>query len=134
MNSCVIGMVPLFMHGTPLWYPFLWMGFNWLKAREPLWGGNLLFMTKFPEIPGTHLIELRRIKCWVNHGFTHQTPELVIQHLNHYTTTLIQCLNHHMLVGDISGSIFFFIDVCLCVCQLIYWHHLKNFNSTAVYH
>ena len=29
---------------------------------EPLQGGNLLFTTKFPEIPGTHLINLRRMK------------------------------------------------------------------------
>ena len=37
---------------------FLWMGFNCLKATEPLRGGNLLFTTKFPEIPGTRLINL----------------------------------------------------------------------------
>ena len=29
---------------------------------EPLRGGNLLFTTKFPEIPGTHLIDLGRMK------------------------------------------------------------------------
>ena len=29
---------------------------------EPLWGGSLLFTTKFPKISGTHLIDLRRIK------------------------------------------------------------------------
>ena len=35
-----------------LYGPFLWMGFNCLKA----WAtsrGSLLFTTKFPEIPGT---------------------------------------------------------------------------------
>ena len=32
------------------------MGFNSLKTTEPLWGGSLLFTTKFPEIPGTHFI------------------------------------------------------------------------------
>ena len=37
-----------------LYGPFLWMGFNCLKAIEPLRGGSLLFTTKFPEIPGTH--------------------------------------------------------------------------------
>ena len=31
---------------------FLWMGFNYLKARVP----------KFPEIPGIHFIDLRRMK------------------------------------------------------------------------
>ena len=39
------------------------MGFNYLKAKEPLLGDSLLFITKFPEIPGTHLINLRRIKA-----------------------------------------------------------------------
>ena len=33
------------------------------KATGPLQGGSLLFFTsKFPEIPGTHLTELRRMK------------------------------------------------------------------------
>ena len=26
---------------------------------EPLWGGSLLFTTTFPEVPGTHFIDLR---------------------------------------------------------------------------
>ena len=38
------------------------MGFNYLKAAKPLRGGSLLFTTKFPEIPGTHLIDLGRMK------------------------------------------------------------------------
>ena len=29
---------------------------------EPLRGGSLLFTTKFPEVPGTHFIDLRRMK------------------------------------------------------------------------
>ena len=29
---------------------------------QPLWGGSLLFTTKFPEIPGTHIIDLGRMK------------------------------------------------------------------------
>ena len=38
--------------------PFLSTGFNCLTATEPLRGGSLLFTTKFPEIPGTHMIDL----------------------------------------------------------------------------
>ena len=38
------------------------MGFNSFKATEPLRGGSLLFTTKFPEIPGIHFINLRRMK------------------------------------------------------------------------
>ena len=33
---------------------------------EPLRGGSLLFTTKFPEIPGTHFINLGRMKGWVD--------------------------------------------------------------------
>ena len=37
---------------------------NTLRAEplEPLRGGSLLFTTKFPEIPGTSLIDLGRMK------------------------------------------------------------------------
>ena len=45
---------------------------------DPLREGSLLFTTKFPEIPGTHFIELGRMK-----GFEHGTPGLGIQHLNY---------------------------------------------------
>ena len=53
-----------------LYRPFLWMGFNCLKATQPLQGGSLLFTTKFPEIPGTHLIDLGRMKDLVDLGAT----------------------------------------------------------------
>ena len=39
------------------------MGFKCLKATEPIQGGSLLFTTKFPKIPGTHFIDLGRIKA-----------------------------------------------------------------------
>ena len=32
------------------------------SGLEPLPGGSLLFITKFPEIPGTHFIDLARMK------------------------------------------------------------------------
>ena len=38
---------------------------------EPLQGGSLLFTTKFPEIPGTHFIDLGRMKGWVDLAATH---------------------------------------------------------------
>ena len=71
---------------------FLWMGFNCFKAAEPLWGDSLLFTTKFPENPGTHLIDLGRMKGLVDleppSGFEHGTPGLVIQGPNHQAITL----------------------------------------------
>ena len=39
-------------------------------SLEPLQGGSLLFATKFSEIPGTHFIDLARIKRWVDLGAT----------------------------------------------------------------
>ena len=64
----------------------LWMGLNCFKATEPLRGGSLLFTPKFPEIPGTHLINLGRMKGWVNLGvtqwFSTRAPGLEIQRLN----------------------------------------------------
>ena len=42
-----------------LYGPFSWIGLNCPKATEPLREGSLLFTTKFPEIPGTHLIDLK---------------------------------------------------------------------------
>ena len=42
--------------------PFLWMGFNFLKATEPLRGEGLLFIAKCPGVPGTQLINFDRMK------------------------------------------------------------------------
>ena len=53
-----------------LYGPFLWMGFNCLKATELLRGGSLLFTTKFQEVPGMHFIDLRRMKDRVDLGAT----------------------------------------------------------------
>ena len=51
---------------------------------EPLRGGSLLFTTKFPEIPGTHFIDLGKRATLEPHiGFEHETPGLGIQRLNH---------------------------------------------------
>ena len=41
--------------------PFYGWGSTALRL-EPLRGGSLLFTAKFPEIPGTHFIELGRMK------------------------------------------------------------------------
>ena len=38
------------------------MGFNCLNVQEPLQGGNLLFTTKSPGGPGTHLIDLASLR------------------------------------------------------------------------
>ena len=54
---------------------------------QPLRGGSLLFTTQFPEIPGTHFIDLEGWKAELTlelpSGFEHWTPGLGIQRLNH---------------------------------------------------
>ena len=42
------------------------MGFNCLKATEPLQEDNLLFTTQSPGILGTHLINFDKMKGWNN--------------------------------------------------------------------
>ena len=44
-----------------LYAPFYRWG-STASRLEPLRGGSLLFTTKFPEIPGTHFIDLGRMK------------------------------------------------------------------------
>ena len=46
-------------------YNFMAPFYRWgstASRLEPLQGGSLLFTTKFPEIPGTHFIDLGRMK------------------------------------------------------------------------
>ena len=50
--------------------PFLWMGFNCLKATEPLREDSLLFFFKSPGVSGTHLIDLGKMKGRVDLGDT----------------------------------------------------------------
>ena len=40
-----------------LYGPFLWIVFNCLVAVEPIRRYSLLLTTKFPRVPGTHLID-----------------------------------------------------------------------------
>ena len=61
-NSCIT----LLFLKKKLYGPFLWMGFKCLKATEPLRGDNLLFTTRCLGGPSTHLIDLRKMKCWVD--------------------------------------------------------------------
>ena len=50
--------------------PFLWMRFNYFKATEPLRGDSILFTANFPEIAGTHSINLKKMKGGVQLGTT----------------------------------------------------------------
>ena len=43
------------------------------------WGGSLLYNTKFPEIPGTHVTVLGRMKGWVDLGVTLFGPPIFLK-------------------------------------------------------
>ena len=67
--------------------PFYGWGSTTLTL-EPLPGESLLFTTNFPEIPGTHFIDLRRMKAESPlespSGFDQWTHGLGIQCRDHY--------------------------------------------------
>ena len=46
------------------------MGFNYLKATEPLQGVSLLFSTYVPGVPRTHLINLKSMTGCADPGAT----------------------------------------------------------------
>ena len=58
------------------------------SRRESFRGGSLLFTTKFPEIPGTHFINLGRMEGWVNIRAT-QTNSFLIGKKNQLNVKLI---------------------------------------------
>ena len=67
IRDCLqISLVIISCSKKKLYGPFLWMGFNCLKDTEPLWRKSLLFTTKSPGVLATHLIDLGRMKSWVD--------------------------------------------------------------------
>ena len=46
--------------------------FSTVSGLEPLRGGSLLFTTKFPEIPGTHFIDLEWMKLMKSQIINHK--------------------------------------------------------------
>ena len=81
---------------------------------EALRGGSLCFTTKSPEILGTHFIDLRKIKGWVNLGATKWFwtwgPWTGNQHLNlncsQNAKNIVQFINiiflNECLLGDVT--------------------------------
>ena len=58
------------------------MRFNCIKATEPLRGDSLLLTTQSPGVPGTHSIDLGKVKGWVDPG---ATQRFWTQDLDHYS-------------------------------------------------
>ena len=61
---------------------------------EPLRGGSLLFTTKFPDIPGTHFIDLGRMKGMI----------CLFDFCKICLYALLLCLNMYMLSSDIKHA------------------------------
>ena len=62
VNFHLIFITPFILHKTlNFMAPFYGWG-STASRLEPLRGGSLLFTTKFPEVPGTHFIDLGRMK------------------------------------------------------------------------
>ena len=64
-DVCCFMIIHIFLK-KKLYAPFSWMVFNCLKASKPIWGESLPFANKFPEIHGTYLTNLRRMKGLVS--------------------------------------------------------------------
>ena len=55
--------IPTICHDKTLLYRLFFYGWGSTASRlQPLQGGSLLFTIQFPEISGTHFIDLRRMK------------------------------------------------------------------------
>ena len=64
---------PLFLLALKKTWNFMAPFYGWgstASRLQPLRGGSLLFTIQFPEIPGTHFINLGRMKGWVDLGAT----------------------------------------------------------------
>ena len=80
LNNTIHSIKCKYNYKKKLMAPFYGWG-STASRLEPL-RGSLLFTTKSPEIPGTHFIDLGRMKDWVMTP-EHGTNGLGIQRLNH---------------------------------------------------
>ena len=79
----------------------------YVSRPDPPRGGSLLFTTKFPEIPGTHLINLERMKGWVHLRATLWFLDMGPLDWESSTLTtgpLLLNIQHNGLQGNISVS------------------------------
>ena len=77
------------MKNLKLYGPFLWMGFNCLKATKPLQEDSLLFTTQSPEVSGTQLTpEESKVELILEPTIGFE-PELLDWEFSALTTTII---------------------------------------------
>ena len=66
-----------------LYGPFLWVGFNCLKAEEPLLGGSLLVTTKFPGDSFWYSVDQPRKDERLSRSWSH-SPKLILGQPNNW--------------------------------------------------
>ena len=86
---------------TPLWHLFM-NGVQLPQSIEPLCWGILLVTIKFQESPGTHLIDLRRMKSTLEHPQDPWIGNPVPQPLGHCSINLGKI---HLYIYQLNGSI-----------------------------
>ena len=102
---------------------------NCLSATKLLWGDSLRFTTNSLEIPGTHLIELRKMTSWVDLGTTQRfelgTSGFGIQHWNHLGIKLVlmKFLTFELVffVGDTKDTKLFNNSKCVFTMFMLPW-------------
>ena len=115
-----------------------------VSRLDPLRGGSLLFTTKFTEIPGTHLINLGRMKGWVHLRATLwflDTGPLDWESSTLTTRPLLVNIQHNGLQGNISVSSNSWnmgvkkdIQINLHFSKQIYFHVVSKSIDMALYH
>ena len=83
---------------------------------EPLRGGSLLFTTKFPQIPGTHFIDLGRMEGWVDLGATRWFALILM---------VRRCLAMSLRISPCLYSLFH-------SCIIVLWTYLRLKNACTM--
>ena len=94
---------------------------------EQLWRGSLYFTKKFPEILGTHFINLRRMKDWVSLGAT----RLNMGPLNWESSTLLTTrpLLHEGLTWDMKCNRQNFLSLWAIFCPFTQKTNFEKINK-----
>ena len=103
---------------------------------QPLWGGSLLFTARFLETPGTHFIDLKRMKSWVDLTATqwNWTRDPWIDWASSVLTTrpflytydvtwcVLFCLKICKIIGDVRCDVSSYMcDVLIFLSKGIFW-------------
>ena len=96
---------------------------------EPLQGGSLLFTIKFPEIPGTHLINLGRMKGWVDLEGNVMRVMFCQGRRKDYPLLITEWMVYISFVINAFKKFFVLLMLIKCFCVYIFiWYLLLSFS------